>query len=59
VTGVDYVPELLERGRVRAAAEGIQVEFVEGDAEDLPFPDACFDAVLSCLGSWSPPTRSG
>jgi SAM-dependent methyltransferase len=50
VTGVDYVPELLERGRVRAAAEGLQVEFVEGDAESLPFPEASFDAVLSCLG---------
>jgi SAM-dependent methyltransferase len=50
VTGVDYVPELLERGRARAAAEGLQVEFLEGDAERLPFPDASFDAVLSCLG---------
>jgi SAM-dependent methyltransferase len=50
VTGIDYVPELLERGRVRAAAEGLQVEFREGDAEDLPAADASFDAVLSCLG---------
>lgn len=50
VTGVDYVPELLERGRARVAAEGLQVEFVEGDAERLRFPDASFDAVLSCLG---------
>jgi ubiquinone/menaquinone biosynthesis C-methylase UbiE len=50
VTGVDYVPELLARGRARAAAEGLQVEFVEGDAEDLRFPDAAFDAVVSCLG---------
>jgi SAM-dependent methyltransferase len=50
VTGVDYVPELLERGRVRAAAEGLQVDFREGDAEDLPFADGSFDSVLSCLG---------
>jgi SAM-dependent methyltransferase len=50
VTGVDYVPELLERGRARAAAEGLEVTFAEGDAEDLPFPDAAFDAVLSCVG---------
>lgn len=50
VTGVDYVPELLERGRGRAAAEGLPVEFLEGDAEDLPFPDASFDAVLSVVG---------
>jgi SAM-dependent methyltransferase len=50
VTGVDYVPGLLERGRARAAAEALEVTFAEGDAEDLAFPDASFDAVLSCLG---------
>lgn len=50
VTALDYVPELLERGRARAAAEGLPVEFVEGDAEDLPYGDATFDAVLSCVG---------
>ncbi len=43
--GVDYVPSLLERGRKRAAAEGLAVELVEGDAEALPFPDESFDAV--------------
>src|SRR5258706_7954785 len=48
--GVDYVPALLERGRVRAAAEHLDVRFVEGDAEDLRFPDASFDAVLSIYG---------
>jgi len=50
VTGVDYVPELLERGRMRSAAEGLEIDFAEGDAEDLRFPDASFDAVVSCLG---------
>jgi SAM-dependent methyltransferase len=50
VTGVDYVPGLLERARERAAAEGLQVTFAEGDAEDLAFGDASFDAVLSALG---------
>jgi SAM-dependent methyltransferase len=50
VTGIDYVPGLLERGRTRAAAEGLEVAFAEGDAEHLAFPDASFDAVLSCLG---------
>jgi SAM-dependent methyltransferase len=50
VIGVDYVPELLEHGRARARAEGLEVEFQEGDAERLPFSDASFDAVLSCLG---------
>src|SRR5690348_10010818 len=38
VVGVDYVPALLERGRLRAEAERLSVEFLEGDAEQLPFP---------------------
>jgi ubiquinone/menaquinone biosynthesis C-methylase UbiE len=50
VTGVDYVPALLEDGRRRAQAEGLPVTFTEGDAEALPFPDSSFDAVLSTLG---------
>lgn len=50
VTGVDFVPALLDRGRTRAAAEGLTVEFVEGDAEALPFPDSSFDVVLSTFG---------
>ena len=50
VIGVDYVEALLERGRERAAAEGLSVTFTEGDAEELPYPDDTFDAVLSCVG---------
>ena len=50
VVGVDYVPALLERGRIRAAAEQLEVRFVEGDAEELRFPDTSFDAVLSIYG---------
>jgi len=50
VTGVDYVPELLERGRVRAAAEQLPVTFVEGDAEALPCDDGAYDAVFSVVG---------
>jgi SAM-dependent methyltransferase len=50
VTGVDYVPELLERGRARAAAEHLPVDFVEGDAEALPGEDGEFDAVFSVVG---------
>jgi ubiquinone/menaquinone biosynthesis C-methylase UbiE len=53
--GVDYVPSLLERARARAAAEGISVELVEGDAEALPFADASFDAVTSVFGSMFAP----
>jgi SAM-dependent methyltransferase len=50
VVGVDYVPALLERGRIRAAAEHLSVEFLAGDAERLPFPEATFDAVVSIYG---------
>jgi len=50
LTGLDYAPSLLERARARAAAEGVEVEWVEGDAEALPFPDGSFDAVLSVVG---------
>jgi SAM-dependent methyltransferase len=50
VVGLDYVPALLERGRLRAEAEHLAVEFVEGDAESLPFQDASFDAVTSIYG---------
>jgi SAM-dependent methyltransferase len=49
-TGVDYVPALLEHGRIRAKAELLDVEFKEGDAENLPFDDNAFDAVLSIYG---------
>jgi SAM-dependent methyltransferase len=48
--GVDYVPALLERGRIRAKAEHLDVRFVEGDAENLRFPDGFFDAVVSIYG---------
>jgi SAM-dependent methyltransferase len=57
VVGVDYVPALLERARERAAADGLAVEFVEGDAEALPFPDASFDAVTSVFGAMFAPDQ--
>jgi ubiquinone/menaquinone biosynthesis C-methylase UbiE len=50
VTGLDYVPALLENARARARAEGLVAEFVEGDAENLPFEDAQFDAAVSTYG---------
>src|SRR5215813_15432180 len=53
--GVDYVPELLEGGRKRAATERLDAEFRLGDAEDLPVPDASFDAVLSVFGAMFAP----
>ena len=55
--GVDYVPALLERARLRATAEGLDIEFVEGDAEALPFPDASFDVVSSVFGSMFAPDQ--
>src|SRR5215470_6069151 len=56
--GVDYVPALLERGRRRAAAEGLDVVFVEGDAEALPFVDESFDAVTSVFGAMFAPDQT-
>lgn len=53
--GVDYVPALLEDARVRAAAEGFDIEFLEGDAEQLPVESGTFDAVLSVFGSMFAP----
>jgi SAM-dependent methyltransferase len=56
--GVDYVPALLERGRRRAAAEGLEVQLVEGDAESLPFRGATFDAVTSVFGCMFAPDHA-
>ena len=56
--GVD-VPELLEPARRRAEAEGLEVAFLEGDAEDLPFPDGSFEAVLSAGDALSAPGHRG
>jgi ubiquinone/menaquinone biosynthesis C-methylase UbiE len=53
--GVDYVPSLLEDGRARAVAEGLDVEFRLGDAQDLPVDDHSMDAVLSVFGTMFAP----
>jgi SAM-dependent methyltransferase len=50
VAGLDLVPELLEAGRERAAEAGVEIEWVEGDAEDLPFDADSFDRVFSTFG---------
>src|SRR3954465_2944813 len=50
VTGLDYVPALLRRAGERARAEGVELQLVEGDAENLPFEDGSFDAAVSTYG---------
>jgi SAM-dependent methyltransferase len=50
VTGLDLTPKLLEVAGRRASAAGLQIEFLEGDAEELPFEQDSFDRVTSCFG---------
>jgi len=50
VTGLDLSPELIEAGRKKADEQGLEVEWVEGDAEELPFADATFHHVISTFG---------
>src|SRR4051812_13171648 len=57
VTSTDYVESLLELGRRGAEAEGLQVKFQVADAEDLPFGDASFDAVVSTFGGMFSPDQ--
>jgi SAM-dependent methyltransferase len=57
VTSTDYVPALLERGRARALAENLPIEFMEADAEDLPFGNGEFDTVLSTFGVMFTPNQ--
>jgi SAM-dependent methyltransferase len=55
VTGVDIAANLLRQARARAASEGLDVTFEEGDAEDLPFVDSQFDMVVSMFGAMFAP----
>jgi ubiquinone/menaquinone biosynthesis C-methylase UbiE len=57
VVSTDYVASLLERGRARALAEGLPIEFQEADAEALPFDDSSFDAVVSTFGVMFTPNQ--
>lgn len=50
VTGIDYVPALVERARQRASVDGLRVDFRVADAQALPFEDASFDVVVSVFG---------
>ena len=49
-TGLDFSPELLEIARERGSDAMVEVEWVEGDAQELPFEDASFDRVISTFG---------
>lgn len=55
VTGVDIATNLIEQARSRALREGVNVQFDEGDAEELPYPDASFDLVVSMYGAMFAP----
>lgn len=57
ITSTDYVDDLLERGRKRAAADGLKPTFKIADAEDLPFADGSFDAVASTFGVMFAPNQ--
>jgi len=51
VTGLDIAPNLLEHAREHAAAEGLEIWFDEGNAEELPYPDGAFDTVVTMFGA--------
>lgn len=55
VVASDLTPKLMERGRERTAAEGVDIEWVEADAEGLPFEDARFDCTASVFGAMFAP----
>jgi SAM-dependent methyltransferase len=55
VTASDLTPELLEAGRRRAEAGGLELDWVEADAEHLPFEDESFDVVMSSIGAMFAP----
>src|ERR671916_228470 len=55
VTASDLTPELLEAGRRRAEKAGVELEWVEADAENLPFGDGSFDVVMSSIGAMFAP----
>jgi len=57
VTGIDFTPHLLDVARRRFEVEGFTGTFLEGDADDLPFPDGSFDVVLSSFGAMFAPDQ--
>ncbi len=58
VSGIDYVPALIERAKLRAAAENTPIDFRVADAQALPYPDATFDVVTSVFGVMFAPDQA-
>jgi ubiquinone/menaquinone biosynthesis C-methylase UbiE len=58
VTGVDLTPELFDAARAEAAEAGVAVDWIQGDAEELPFEDHSFDVVLSTFGCMFAPRHA-
>ncbi len=58
VTGVDITPELLEDAKRNAEKYGVEAEWIEGDAQDLPFEDSTFDVVISTFGCMFAPDHA-
>ncbi len=55
VTASDLTPEMFDAGRARAEAAGVELEWVEADAENLPFDDGSYDVVMSSIGAMFAP----
>jgi SAM-dependent methyltransferase len=55
VTGLDLAANLVQQARTKAADEGLKIQVDEGDAEELPYPDASFDVVMSLIASMFAP----
>jgi SAM-dependent methyltransferase len=55
VTASDLTPELFDAGRARAQSEGVELDWVEADAENLPFDDESYDVVMSSIGAMFAP----
>ena len=55
VTGIDIAPNLIEAARKRASAQGLNIKFEEGDAEQMPYEDGSFDLVMTMFGAMFAP----
>jgi SAM-dependent methyltransferase len=58
VAGLDLAPDLVERAKQKADAAGLEIDFVAGDAEALPYEDASFDVVCSAIGTQFAPDHA-